>query len=478
MNKLFSLLAPLPKRDLQDFRLFLLSPYFGKSPTLLALFDYIRPFHPTFDSGELESECIFKVLKKDEPYARKFVNDRMSDLKKRLEDYLVVKLIRKNQEEREVLLRKSLLLHDQHQLFFDKIKKEIEILKAKPRRGWKNKLELWDLQNEVLAHPFTSKFNVSDELTTEMMHQLDEAYAILKLRQGIHFLMRQHIFDEIVNIPLLEPIAQQYANSENKLIQLLLGLLEFFKVEQKEIAWERLYQQYLSITDLLPDEEKVDIVTTLNNLAYRIALKRNPDFFDRLHELYDASLKNGVFLRYGKLSAYTFKNIITVAASTGKIEWAEKVISQYQSYLFAEEQATTVYYAKAYLEFYRGNFHIAKDLLDTRKPKELEDKLSFKSLHTRCLYEIRCLDTSYQQILSYELTSYSKFLKNIKLADDRKQSYKNFITMLKALNKGRGKVTKHNASKLKKQLIEKLKEHSSVIAYNWFVQKIETIDIK
>ena len=71
--KLYKLLSALPKRELQNFRLFLLSPFHNQSKILLALFEYIRPHHPDFSHKNLDKklylikipffESLLKLLK-------------------------------------------------------------------------------------------------------------------------------------------------------------------------------------------------------------------------------------------------------------------------------------------------------------------------------------------------------------------------------------------------------------------------------
>ena len=466
-SKLYKLLHVLSKRELQDFRLFLLSPYHNQSQTILALFDYIRPFHPDFNHKKLERNLIFTALKPNKPFDNKYVVDRLSDLNRLAEDFLAIQYIKKTPKENRAAFRKMLLKRQDQERYLQETNKEIDKLSIKPRLGWEYSLELWSLHHAVFTHPHTQLFDAKTDDVLFANKYLDETYAILKLRYGLHQLFRAGIFSDHSTIPFLDSIIEQYATSGHPIIQLYLHAIAYFTKENQQESWEAICTLFLDNIELLPPDEKVVFLFALANAGNKLAKNKSSAYYGEILLLYQKGLEHKFWEFLGDFPSITFKNIASIGAFTKENVWTYHFIDTYKQFLQKNEKEDTVAYALAYLEFYSGHYQKALDYLNQAPLLKLEDKLRNRSLQCRCLYELDSVT------LHSCLDNFTTFLKNQAFKNEVKQSYKNLIYAIRLLNKNKGKYGID--TKAKEVLRTKLEKRTSYIAYDWIMQKLEEL---
>lgn len=489
-NKLYRVLAKLSKRELQTFRSFLLSPYHNQSQTVLSLFDYIRDAHPNFDDDKLESSLIFRHLNdnrlqtskakekmitqsgvvalKNSP--EKYVTDRLHDLNKCLEAFLIVNHLRKDQRLKERLLSKALLDYDCSDIYLQKERKFLKKFSKKPPMGYKSHFELWSLHHNYLFHPTTQRFKPEKDALEKVNIYLDKTYALSKFKYGLYELHLKEIFEEqIEKIPsLLEELMEEYASSENPVFQLYISAITYFGNDEKEKAWKALRDLYVEHLEVLPPYEKLTFLTVLVNTGNRIKGNTNA-CFDGILSLYQEAIKHNFWESLGFIPSITFKNIAALAASKKQFCWASTFIEQHQQSLSKQDRQITVAFAKAYLCFYEGKFEAAKNkLLDIWGCHERltpHDNLSYRSLYLRCLYEL-----DERQSLAYHLPTFKRFIGTQRLSKTTKGMYGNLIYFVGYLDKEREKGKRSRKSK--EEMLAKLEKRMPCAAVNWVKEKI------
>lgn len=464
----------LSKRELQEFRSFLLSPYFNQSKIKLELFDYVRPYHPEFNHKKLDYVLIFNALRPDKSYIKKFVTDRMSDLTDLIDEFLAIQYAKRTPKEMQRLLRENLLAHGQHEVYLTKTEKALEKIAAKPRSTWQYNLKSWELSHTIFSHPQTLRY---DEMKDKMLtanNYLDEAYAILKLRYALHQLSREQIFSTTEeSIPLLKEVVTHFSSHKSPTIQLYILFLELYRKEKQDAYWRNAYSLLFQHIDDLSFEEKEVFITALINIGHKIAKEKHPTFFEKIFLLYQEGLTHKIWTLQGEIKSTVFRNIVTVAASTQRIDWAGKFIEQYHHYVPVNERLNTINYAKAYMYFYQGMYDEAIILLDTLPQRQMKDKIVCKSLMLRCLYELRCKDDTMSNLLESFLKTFSKLLRKSKLHEDTKEAYKNLIYFIDLLNREKHKPKAGRQPKEK--VLAKLEKRPRLVAFHWVMTKIEEL---
>lgn len=435
-NKLYRFLAKLSKRELQEFRSFLLSPYHNQSQILLALFDYIRDAHPEFTARKLDFELIFKHLDQrrleiikvqvntsKRKYAKvlkntpdKYVNDRLHDLYNRLESFIVTKELKNNDNLKDDILRKALLKYESQEIYLQKERKKLEKIFQKPSMGYEENFELWSLYHTALFHPKNQRFKAKENALSNANKYLDDTYALLKLHYGLYELHQQNIFVQGVNTlsPSLKAIIEEYALSENPVFQLYISAITYFTNNEQEKSWKSLRDLYFKKIEVLPPSEKLVFLTVLVNLGNKIGKNKNASFLDEIILLYQKGIEHDFWEFLGVIPSITFKNIAALAASKKQFSWASNFIQNYNQFLPKKDKAITIAFARAYLHFYEGHFEQARielyeEIWDKDLLKELHDKLTYRSLYLRCLYELK------HHSLSSFRSSFTNFIKGKQL---------------------------------------------------------------
>lgn len=492
-NKLYRLLATFSKRELQDFRLFLLSPYHNQSQIILALFDYIRDAHPNFNDKKLSYELIFnslnqkrieifetqketgkrkpvKVLKNTPD---KYVNDRMHDLYNRLESFLAVRYLKDNKQVKEGLIIKALLKQECQEIYLSKKRKTVDKISVKPTMGYEENFELWTLYQTILSDPKTQRFRVKDDLSNADKY-LDETYALLKLHYGLYELLKKSIFiDEVVSLPpSLKAIASQYASSESPVFQLYICAIGVLNSNDKEEAWKELRALYSKYIKVLPPSERLTFLIVLVNFGNKLAKQKNPSYFDEILLLYQEAIAHKFWEFSGVIPSITFKNIVALGISKKQFSWTSEFIHNYKQLLPEKDEAITTTFAKASLYFCGKNFEEAinellGEIWQSNLLKELHDKLSYRLLYIKCLYELE-----HQSLASFR-SAFNNFIKGQQLNKATKDHYRNLIYFVGYLDKQRAKRKRYRKSK--EEMLAKLEMRSPCAAIDWVKEKIEEL---
>jgi hypothetical protein len=86
--KLIQVLRTLKPAEFREFQLFMKSPFFNESKTLIHLTEILKKFYPDFNSDELNRHHVFKQLHPGDEYCDKKLRDACSGLYKLVIHYI------------------------------------------------------------------------------------------------------------------------------------------------------------------------------------------------------------------------------------------------------------------------------------------------------------------------------------------------------------------------------------------------------
>ena len=475
-HKLYQLLSVLSKEEMRAFLLFLKSPYFNKSKTLLRLFEVIKAHHPHFNAPRFTKENIYKKLGIDGPFNEKFITDRSSDLSKLVETFMAVHQIKKDEQIRGQLLRKSLRQYQLDHYFISESKKAITELEHNPSIDWRQARRLWDLKYDLFIHPQTKKWKTKKDEAVEMIHHLDESYIILKLRYGFHHRTWGNIFKHAEEGLFLKEIIAHVQTSSHPVIKLYLLLLSTFESPDIEKAWKKAYKFYQKNLAKFSPEDQLAGLLGLINRGYKIALAGKPSFHKTNLKLFKLGLEKKILLPGGRLPGQTFKNIVLLGSVTKNFDWTKKFIKQYQPVLPPGHNPNLIHLSNAYLAFYSKKYETCLDFLAKNERMDIRDKLNFKSLELRCQYEMYYTQNQNHEYLSNLISQYSQFLQTNKkhILLDTIKRYQNFVYLVMCLAK-----VKHPSVQNRQAKIQKIKaafvNRRPCMSEEWIAEKIDEL---
>lgn len=208
------------------------------------------------------------------------------------------------------------------------------------------------------------------------------------------------------------------------------------------------------------DENKL-LYTLAINYCIRWLNQGKKEFGRRGLDLYQSSLENGVLLTNGKLSKFTFRNMITIAVRLQEFDLAESFINDYQDHLEKKDRNNMVHFTTALILFSRHEYEKASLELLKVHFKDLLFNLASKGLLLKIYYE-----QNEFLVLRSHLDAMQIFLKRHKSLGYHKQNYLNIIKFTRKLINAKNKfqlVKIENSIKTENNLTEK----------RWLLAKIQ-----
>lgn len=443
---------------------------------MIILFDHIRKYHPDYNHSKLEKEQLQKALGKALPLNTKYVNSRISQLSLLVEEFLIVQQSRTNISIRRKALHQAFVQHNHFDLFKKSTEKEIERLKKKSEYGWSYHMELWELLHELFIHPQTEKWNPKKDGSIEMMAQFDEAYLILKLRYGFSQKIRDSIFQSDQITIILDEIIAQCKGHQNPVIQMYLLLIESFDNPNPEKHWHKTFDFYKKKFNLLPREERQVGLISLITRGKKIVLQGQSGFQESVLNLYKFGLKKDLLIQNGQIAEISFQSIALFGASTGKIKWAASFMKNYEKYLPKNYDKNILYISNAYLAFCDNKFKKCKEWLDKSEHLNTKNSFNYRSLYTRCLYELHIANKDSSSLLITHLDTYARFLQHKKkeVTKDTIKAYQNFIFLIKKMVEARQLPLRERNSRIEK-IRKEMEKRKSNIALAWIEKKLDAL---
>ena len=133
-SDLIQLVRLLSKPEIRQAELFIRSPYFNTSETVLKLFQYVRRYHPELSSYKLKKEHAYAHLFPQEEFKDKRLRAQMSKLKKLLERFVIDQRLQKD----EAIQQRLLIEYYNHEGDYEQFSRLVEGAPCLPRKNKKN----------------------------------------------------------------------------------------------------------------------------------------------------------------------------------------------------------------------------------------------------------------------------------------------------------------------------------------------------
>jgi len=213
---------------------------------------------------------------------------------------------------------------------------------------------------------------------------------------------------------------------------------------------------------LFPEGEKRDLYLMATNYCIKKMNAGERQFAVEGLEIYKKALAQNALLAGGRLSRFTFFNIITKALVCEEYDWTEGFISKYSPYLEAKHQEASASFSLARLEYHRGNPDAAIQLLQKADYEDLLQNLQAKALMAKIWFEAEEFD-----VLLSHLDAMEQFIRRRKVIGYHRELFRNFIFFLKKRIEI-GDFKKNELKNLKKEieLVKAVAERRWLIDYS------------
>lgn len=467
-TKVFRVLKRLSSREQQQVRLFLASPFFNKRSDIQALFEYlILP-----RSIAIVPNDLFKALYPTRVFRAQRLRTLFSQLFRLLEHYLVYQ---EHFKEEKISTHKRLAVHAYQAQQLPKLAHQslhayqIALAESQIQNAdYYTEYFNWHTEN----HSFSSLDEPSQKQAFEpMLESLDTAYISYKLQYACYALSNQFTYGHQYEIHLLpEIIAFVKAKQWHRVpaIGVYFYIYRAFTAPNAQAAFEQLKQLLPDATAHFPPKELRDIYLMLINHCIRGINKGDLYYQHEILDLYKEGLRSDSLLENGKLSRFTYSNIVRIAAKAGDLEWAETFIQDYKECLEKPFQENTFSLNAAILAYTRKNYEQALGYLQHFNYRNVVLALSAKTLLLKIYYE-----QGEWNMLDSHLQAMSNYIRRQKKEIYHSAHYLNIINYTRRLHQ-LNPYDKAERMKLRKRI----QKEENLIGKEWLLERLSLVSNK
>ncbi|HMQ48214.1 MAG TPA: hypothetical protein PKA00_12660 [Saprospiraceae bacterium] len=465
-SKLILLLKTLNRKEWKAFSEFIQSPYFNKNIELIHLFEYLRKqSEKDFPSEEIQRTVVFKQLFGSESYDEKRLNHLMSQLFLLAQQFLALQHYETSDFYQEYFGAKVLLDREQEKAYnyqFRKLSESLEQLPYRDAQHFHQQTMLYELSNR---HFYSQKVHRQDNSLQQASIHFDLFYLQKKLRLVCMMLDRQKFLPEQNDVGVLEAIMLMVEKEERFLndpvIDIYYCLLKMLLDPERKGNFERFQAALLRHKNVFREEEVRQLF--LLGINYCVDQIRNgkKDFAQPLLQLYTEGIEDEILLENGRISPWTYKNIVKLGLGLQQYDWVESFVKSYTHMLNPREREDAYHFNLADLYFHKKDFKKALEHLNLVEFSDVHYSLDAKATLLKIFYETDEIDAMLSLISSFKI-----FLKRNKhIAKNIRESYMNFASLLYQIHR-KGKSQKTD-------LIKSIQMTKVLNARSWLLKQLE-----
>ncbi len=478
-TKLILLLNSFSIKEIKEFKKLVSSNFFSKGRNYISLLNQILKYRKKgFD--KLNYRVLYSKVYPGKKFSIQTLNNRLSELFKLAEEFLIHKTLSENKTEKNKLL---LIGYDKmrtDKLFVTQLKKSKQQIDMLPESDYRQ-LSIIALENLRINH--SKKYKISECTFREYFsHSQFLAGVFLKnlFTFGIEFIQQEqsnrkyesNLAVEILNrLKLDDDFINELEKTESNLYRLVVLMYCFYN-SFKNPSSEKYYFEAKKIFSGLKDNiEKNELIDMYKLMTSYCILRINQGvkkFQNELFGLYIEKLKSDCYLDGNKIfPVTTFRNYVLVGIKLKKIKWTEDFIKKYSHQLPEENREDEVNLSYSKLFFSNKDYEKSLQYLSGFKGLNYLHYCDSSILKLCTFYETEKYEEAF-----FEMDKFRHFIRNHKEIPKIHREYVlNFLKIYQILLKtktGTGKDELINAS----ELIKKIKPVSREI---WLLEKIEEL---
>ncbi len=430
MNKypIIPLLNSLSKEEIREIRKFLLSPYYNHRQDVCDLFAFLIKNIEKKRLIPIKEEIFKKIYGEDKPFSDHQVRLIFSFLKKLIEKYLIQKKLSENTVTQQTTLAEIYRHKNLPQHFERTLSKAEKNLEKQKNRNSNYYEQMFAIEQE--RYLFASFQKRTREMNLQVVSDTsDLQYFSRKLRQACLSLSHQKMYKTEYDLGMLPQILV-FIEERNLLIYPAIAAYYYaYQLLAKEVATE----SFNSLLDLLlnsesyfPEEEERSLYLMGINYCIRRYNQGDKEIAAENFTLSREGLEKGYLFTDGKLSHFTYRNIVSIALIRKEYDWLEKFIFDYKDSLDEAHKVSTFSFSLARLKYARQDYQTALSLLQKADFSEALPSLSARMLMLKIFYELEESD-----LLDAHLQAMTTFIRRKKSLGYHRDNYLNTLRFVR-----------------------------------------------
>ena len=422
---LFDIISHFDRKEYKYIRHWLQSPIHNKREDVRKLFDLMvaAPEKP------ISKEAAYQQLYPKTDYNDGRMRQSMFFLQKALEDYLIYQAV---VQDELYPIRTLTHVYQEKQLekaFVKTLAKAKRKLEAYPYRNRHHlQMEYLLLQEE---YNFVSARGRFQELNLQSLSDtLERHFLAEKLRHACMMFSHARVYKVGYDMGLLDDVLA-YVEKRGWLDHPAISLYyySYRALTESDKSWfDVLLADMKKWKSVLPNDEAHEILLLVVNFCIGKINAGDKSYYEQVLPLYRQGIEEGTLLINGRISRYTFINIISAALYQKDYEWAEKMMTEYAHLIQVGFRESTVNLSYISLYYNQKKYKKAMQLINETVFDDILMGLFAKTFLAKIYFEL-----GQEQVLESFLDSFSTYLRRKEVMAYHREIHRAFALALKKI---------------------------------------------
>lgn len=465
-SKAYQLIKLLSLAEWKAVKKWLNSPWANTNKTLIKLYEVLEKGFPEFAHQRWQKENIYQKLYPQKSYNNKIFNNLLSSFYAQLKSFLIHSQLKAQADLEEYYFTVALMERGSVQLFDVTTQTLLKKLEAKPIKDANDYWLLSQLYSQSYYAPHSRlKHQPTSNVLEKAKHYGVIYHQLTDLRYAHDLQIRAALLKNYPPTPL-----EQTPVLPIQLFQMRLdrpqqwGLAHYQEFKNSYICCykdlPRLYQQYFFFC-CINDSVHLSKVSTLEGIR---------EIFNN----YQFGFDHDLLIQSGKITTFSYNNILLTASHLEEYEFAEKFVHRYHCFLESSVQQDGYQWGQAELNYIRQDFNEAIALLQTYPFSDYFFKMQSVGTLLKASFERYLQDeTQLRSLLNLCKTKEKYFQRNPNFSEGVRLAYIRFVQYLRRL------ILLVDTPKVSKQKIETYRKSvqgiDSFFGKGWLLKKVDSL---
>ncbi len=431
MNKtfVFQLICAFSAPEVRRARQFLSSPYHNQREDVRWVFDFLAECR--HDLGiEPTREQVFAKVYPGAAFDDQKLRLLLSYLLRLLESFLELEELGKDEVAGSSLLLAAYRRRRLDRHFHKAMRRTRRLLDNGGQRHPEYHFQAYLLEQE--QYQLLSTTGRTRDLNLQSLgDELNRAFLSMKLRHVCLALSHQSVYKTEYDLPLIREVMEEagqerYAGAPAVRVY-FLGARSLLHPEH-DGYFREFRKELLAAFEHFPRSDVRDLLLLALNFCIRRINEGQEGYLREALELYRRGIEATLLLEGGKLSRFTFNNIVGIGLRLEELDWVENFMQQYRDALPAAYREVTFRLNAARLAYARRDFDRALRDLQRADYSDLINNMVAKTLQLKIYYENEEFD-----LLEAHLRTMRAYLRRQRRMSYHQRNYLNIVRFTQKL---------------------------------------------
>ena len=416
----------LSKQEEKQLGNWIVSPFFNRSDSLVALHNYLKNCRQSKQVPE--KQTAMQLLQLSQETQLRLL---MSALLDQLEHFLSYQELFAQPENSQIALATAYRKRGLSKPFQRSLQRASTLLEAQPFRHAPFLQAQAAIELERYHHQSSLQRMEAFNLQ-QLLDRTEHAFLATQLRQACFARSHQAVYKTHYEFGALPLILQQLTQKPDLLQIPAIGLYYYCFQFLSDPAQASYFQAFRTLLQQTAHQLPTDILRELHLMAINYGIRKinqyETQYLKDTLNLYQSALQTQLLIENGFLSPYSYNNITAIALKVGELAWVEQFVQEYAPLLEKKHQNANYQLNLARIAYYKKQYTNALHHLQSADYKDLINNLIAKTLLIKIYYE-----TDEWEVLEAHLQSMQVFLRRQKVIGYHLDNYQNIIRFSKKL---------------------------------------------